>query len=278
MVRSPAANRVVRETGPAGSSPAPSAKNFLEKVSWGLMRPHNIRMERLRGLCPGLAGRLGCSPPMRRLPRHAGQLGAPYMAGMASGYASRSRKPVILARGSEGSTPSPVASRAQPRHLFLLSLYTRAGQSRSGHTAASSIGRAPGSDPGEVGSIPAAAASRAMRRGFFSLLSLAGWGPGSSHLGLPCPVRDKPAAKARHLSATPFLRISLGVVVRPSARAHTQQCDNGSRPAWNAGAPNGVAGSSPACCATRLVRLQLVSARAGATGAQFDSACMCPGQ
>lgn len=57
MVRSPAANRVVRETGPAGSSPAPSAKNFLEKVSWGLMRPHNIKMERLSGLRPGLAGR-----------------------------------------------------------------------------------------------------------------------------------------------------------------------------------------------------------------------------
>lgn len=68
MVRSPAANRVVRETGPAGSSPAPSAKNFLEKVSWGLMRPHNIRMERLRGLCPGMAGRLGCSPQCAAYP------------------------------------------------------------------------------------------------------------------------------------------------------------------------------------------------------------------
>ena len=67
---------------------------------------------------PRNGGTLGLFPPMRRLPRHAGQLGAPYMAGMASGYASRSRKPVILARGSEGSTPSPVASRAQPRHPF----------------------------------------------------------------------------------------------------------------------------------------------------------------
>ena len=66
---------------------------------------------------PRTGGTLGRTP-MRRLPRHAGQLGAPYMAGMASGYASRSRKPVILARGSEGSTPSPVASRAQPRHPF----------------------------------------------------------------------------------------------------------------------------------------------------------------
>lgn len=228
---------------------------------------------------PRTGGTLGLFPPMRRLPRHAGQLGAPIWQGL--------RLATLPGPENQGSQkwglrvrvpPLSPAVRSHGTFSFFLFLYTRAGQSRSGHTAASSIGRAPGSDPGEVGSIPAAAASRAMRRGFFSLLSLAGWGPGSSHLGLPRPVRDKPAAKMRHLSATPFLRISLGVVVRPSARAHTQQCDNGSRPAWNAGAPNGVAGSSPACCATRLVRLQLVSARAGATGAQFDSACMCPGQ
>ena len=31
----PAANRVVRETGPAGSSPAPSAKNFPKKCHGG---------------------------------------------------------------------------------------------------------------------------------------------------------------------------------------------------------------------------------------------------
>ena len=110
--------------------------------------------------------------------------------------------------------------------LFLLSFsFTRAGQSRSGHTAASSIGRAPGSDPGEVGSIPAAAASRAMRRGFFSLLSQTGWGPGSSHPGLPCPVRAKPAARLWYISSPSFFRIWPGGVVRPSAWAHSQQCE-----------------------------------------------------
>lgn len=76
---------------------------------------------------PRTGGMLGRTP-MRRLPRHAGQLRAPYMAGIAIGHAAWSRKPGVLEMGLEGSSPSPVASRAQPRHsLFLLSLYIPGG-------------------------------------------------------------------------------------------------------------------------------------------------------
>ena len=166
---------------------------------------------------PRTGGTLGRTP-MRRLPRHAGQLRAPIWQGL--------RLATLPGPENQGSQkwglrvrvpPLSPAVRSHGTFSFFLSLYTRAGQSRSGHTAASSIGRAPGSDPGEVGSIPAAAASRAMRRGFFSLLSQTGWGPGSSRPGLPCPVRAKPAAKMRRISSPPFLRISPGGVVRPSA-------------------------------------------------------------
>ena len=60
---------------------------------------------------PRTGGTLGRTP-MRRLPRHAGQLSAPYMAGIAIGHAAWSRKPGVLEMGLEGSSPSPVASRA----------------------------------------------------------------------------------------------------------------------------------------------------------------------
>lgn len=40
------------------------------------------------------------------------------MAGIAIGHAAWSRKPGVLEMGLEGSSPSPVASRAQPRHPF----------------------------------------------------------------------------------------------------------------------------------------------------------------
>lgn len=179
---------------------------------------------------PRTGGTLGRTP-MRRLPRHAGQLRAPIWQGL--------RLATLPGPENQGSQkwglrvrvpPLSPAVRSHGTFSFFLSLYTRAGQSRSGHTAASSIGRAPGSDPGEVGSIPAAAASRAMRRGFFSLLSQTGWGPGSSHPGLPCPVRAKPAARlwyisSWYISSPSFFRIWPGGVVRPSAWAHSQQCE-----------------------------------------------------
>lgn len=125
----------------------------------------------------------------------------------------------------------------------------------------SSIGRAPGSDPGEVGSIPAAAASRAMRRSFFSLLFELGRGKG---LGVPTqalpapprPIRryssigrasgfdpegdgSSPSAAASRRNAVSLFSLLYqpGRQGSPSRLGHMQQCDNGSRPAWKAGVP-----------------------------------------
>lgn len=65
------------------------------------------------------------------------------MAGIAIGHAAWSRKPGVPEMGLEGSSPSPVASRAQPRRLFLLSfsLYPGGHSARAIQRRRLSVGR-----------------------------------------------------------------------------------------------------------------------------------------
>lgn len=188
---------------------------------------------------PRTGGTLGLFLPMRRLPWHAGQLRAPIWQGL--------RLATLPGPENQGSQkwglrvrvpPLSPAVRSHGTFSFFLSLYTRAGQSRSGHTAASSIGRAPGSDPGEVGSIPAAAASRAMRRDFFSLFVPDGMGAWEFPPGPPLPRPGKTSREAVvHLFPVlfPYLAGRRGSSLRLGPFAAVRA--NGSSPAWNAGAP-----------------------------------------